>query len=378
MGNSEKQSQMRLLLLTDGLAPFVTGGMQQHSTLLAKYMAPLLKHLTVMHCGPINGEVPGSEEVLAELDHPSNVYLIGVPFMDHGKLPGHYLRASKKLSQRYLKEAGDLSSYDAIYAQGLTGDAFLGKHPKVMVNLHGLNMFQQGFTLRERLAKSWLRPLFRKQVINAWRAVSLGGRLTDLLIDIGVSEDRIAVIPNGIESKWILSKEELRKKAERRKGKALRFVMVGRNEFTKGLHILQAAMVELNDPIELHMIGDWPEWDSGIHNVVHHGVIRDKNTLMSTLDECDVLLLPSLSEGMPTVILEAAARGLPAIATNVGAVAEVVPQKNVIEPGNMKVLRYQMSESMNATSNREVIRPDTWDEIANQTYESLTYKSVMN
>ena len=73
--------------------------------------------------------------------------------------------------------------------------------------------------------------------------------------------------------------------------------MVGRNEYRKGLHILQAAMRSLEQPIELQMIGDWPYWDAGIHCVVHHGVIRDKQKLMATLDD-----VRRAVGGLPTVV----------------------------------------------------------------------------
>ena len=334
MNEKNQQGQLRLLFLSDGLAPFVTGGMQQHSALLVKYMAPLVQHITLMHCGPTNGQVPSANEVLSEIGNPPNVQVVGISFVDRGVFPGHYLRASRRLSRAYFNAADGLCDYDAVYAQGLMGDAFLRKHPKVMVNLHGLEMFQEGFSLREKFAKALMRPSFQKQIRKAWRLVSLGGKLTDILIVNGVTEDGIAIIPNGIESKWILSEEELIARTERRRSERVRFVMVGRNEFRKGLHILQAAMSRLSEPIELHMIGDWPIWDIGIHEVVHHGVIRDKMALMAILDDCDVLLVPSLSEGMPTVILEAAARGLPSIAAEVGAVAEIVPRHSTFIPGD--------------------------------------------
>lgn len=334
MPSSEKPSQMRLLFLSDGLAPFVTGGKQQHSALLVKYLAPLVEHITLLHCGPANGDVPNSKDVSDAIGNPFNVRIIGVSFVDRGILPGHYLRASKRLSQAYFDEVEDLSAFDGIYAQGLTGDAFLGKHPKLMVNLHGLEMFQPGFTLRERMAKRWIRPLFKKQLSESWRAVSLGGRLTIILLEQHVPQDRIAVTPNGIESQWILNEAQLAARFKRRQGKKVRFVMIGRNEYRKGLHILQQAMAGLAEPIELHLIGDWPSWDAGMHEVMHHGVIRDKAELMARLDECDVLLLPSLSEGMPTVILEAMARGLSVIATDVGACSELVSRDRLIAPGN--------------------------------------------
>lgn len=357
---------MRLLFLSDGLAPFVTGGMQQHSAMLVKHMAPLVKHMTCMHCGPLNGAVPSEKDVLAEIEQPINVKVIGIEFDDHGFLPGHYLRASRKLSRKYLNSAGSLDDYDAIYAQGLTGNAFVNKHPKLMVNLHGLEMFQPGFTLRERLAKSWIRPIFKKQIANSWRSVSLGGRLTDILLSQGVPKDRIAVIPNGIESKWILGEGELMARVQRRKGRSIRFVIVGRNEFRKGLHVLQEAMASLTKPMELHMIGDWPNWDSGIHNVVHHGVIRVKSELMALIDECDVLLLPSLSEGMPTVILEALARGLEVIATDVGACSELVDNSLLLPASDSERLTLALAEHASACS-RYPLHQYVFEEIARKT-----------
>ena len=114
--------------------------------------------------------------------------------------------------------------------------------------------------------------------------------------------------------------------------------MVGRNEFRKGMHVLMAALDFLKEPIELHMIGDWPEWDAGIHTVVHHGVVREKKEVMALLDACDVLLMPSLSEGMPTVILEALARGLDVIATDVGACSEMIDRKMLVPPANAELL----------------------------------------
>ena len=323
---------LKVLFLADGLAPFVLGGMQQHSTQLVKYMAPLVERITLVHCGLLNGEVPVSDEVLAELGDPGNVDVIGLPFIDQGFLPGHYIRASLRVSRSFCEAIGDrLSNYDVVYAQGLMGDAFLDKHPKVMVNLHGLEMFQPSYSWRERLGKQLMKGVFRHQIRKAWRVVSLGGKLTDILVEQGADLTSISVIPNGIESKWILSHEEIEIKAAKRSADSIKFVMVGRNEYRKGLHILQESMRSLEQPIELHMIGDWPHWDAGIHCVVHHGVIRDKQKLMVTLDECDVLLLPSLSEGMPTVVLEAMARGLKIIGTDVGAMSEL--QEDLISHG---------------------------------------------
>ena len=373
MQTEREHRNLKILFLADGLAPFVLGGMQQHSTQLVKHMAPLVESITLVHCGELNGKVPKSHEVLAELGNPDNVDVIGLPFRDDGFLPGHYIRASLRVSRAFYEAIGDrLSNYDAVYAQGLMGDAFLDKHPKVLVNLHGLNMFQQSFSLTDKFAKLLLQPVFRKQVKKAWRNISLGGKLSDILIKKGAPKDSIVEIPNGIESSWILTEEERKARYEKRKNGKLRFVMIGRNDFVKGLHILKAAMDLLKRPIQLHMIGDWPEWDTGIHRVVHHGVIREKQELMATLDKCDVLLLPSLSEGMPTVVLEALARGLQVIGTDVGAMC--VLEDELIAPGDAKQLAFSISQSRKTRKNRGLSQNLRWEQVGLLTKQAMEEK----
>lgn len=357
---------LRFLLLTDGLSPFVTGGMQQHSTLLAKHLAPIVEHLTVVHCETSRNAIPSTSDVLNELGNPDNVEVIGLPFRDDGFLPGHYPRASRRLSVSYLEHTGDLTNYDVVYAQGLMGDAFLKRHPKVIVNLHGLEMFQEGFSIQERLSKAMLRPIFRKQIRNAWKCVSLGGQLSEILKTNGAAPEKIAQLPNGIASDWILSDHELRAKKRRRKKSETRFVMIGRNEHRKGLSVLQDAMKIIESPIELVMVGDWPIWDVGIHNVIRFGVVRKQSRVMSILDDSDVLLVPSLAEGMPTVILEAAARGVDIIATDVGAIGAFF--SDVIPPNDSSQLAAAMAE-LKLSKLKVDLREFSWGKVAQKTVD---------
>jgi hypothetical protein len=41
---------MKILLLTDGIFPFVMGGMQKHSYYLAKYLDKEVVDVTLAHC----------------------------------------------------------------------------------------------------------------------------------------------------------------------------------------------------------------------------------------------------------------------------------------------------------------------------------------
>ncbi len=141
--------------------------------------------------------------------------------------------------------------------------------------------------------------------------------------------------------------------------------MVGRNDKVKGIQVLQDALSLLSEPIELHMIGDWPQWDAGIHKVVYHGVVRDQNLLMEKFDACDILLLPSLSEGMPTVILEALARGLDVIASDVGAVRELVARP--LPPGDIKAFADAIVQKRRHVESMKSVDRYAWSGIAQET-----------
>ena len=356
----------RVLFLADGLSPFVIGGMQKHSTMLIKHLSPLVDQITVCTCGEINAVPPSEEVILGELvTSKKNIQVFTCSFEDYGKLPGHYLRASRKLSRTFLKLAGDLSQYDWIYAQGLTGHAFLEKHPRVLVNLHGLEMFQPAYSLKESFAKRLMRPTFKRQIRQSWKVVSLGGRLSDMLKTNGAKDEQVVVLPNGVDGVWFDRPPLVSK------GEGTRFLMVGRNEYRKGFHILEKALLLLKKPIELHLVGDWPKLKTTHHNSTYHGVVRDKQQMIDIMDSCDVLLLPSFSEGMPTVILEAAARGVVSLASDVGAVSEIVPPENLFEPGSVKSLK----EMIQKTQSREFFpgkcRSIRFEEVAELTLRSL-------
>ena len=203
---------MHVLFLADGLFPFVVGGMQKHSTMLIKHLSPLVGQITVCTCGAINASPPSKQDILAELvTSEDNIEVRICAFEDHGKLPGHYLRASRHLSQTFLKLAEDLSQYDCIYAQGLTGDAFLKKHPRVLVNLHGLNMFQPSFSWKEEIGKRMMRPLFAKQIREAWKTASLGGKLSYILVKNGAKKEQVVVLPNGVDDFWFDTPKAIKK-----------------------------------------------------------------------------------------------------------------------------------------------------------------------
>jgi glycosyltransferase involved in cell wall biosynthesis len=76
--------------------------------------------------------------------------------------------------------------------------------------------------------------------------------------------------------------------------------------------------------------------------------------LPSWINASDVLVLPSMNEGVPNVILEAQACGTPVVATNVGGIPEIVSAEDgiLIEFGDEKKLCDALIEALNRNWDR--------------------------
>ena len=173
--------------------------------------------------------------------------------------------------------------------------------------------------------------------------------------------------------------------------RGINIVTVGRLSKQKNQRLLIEAVskvAEVHRDVALNILGDGPLRDdleayikeNSLEDIVH--IMGNVSNVEDYLAEADIFALSSAYEGLPLVILEAMAAGLPIVSTDVGGIRDIVTDNGIlIESGNkdmlvealMKIiddetLRIKMGE----ISRRDVVRFDS-HVIANQ-YIELYYK----
>jgi glycosyltransferase involved in cell wall biosynthesis len=124
-----------------------------------------------------------------------------------------------------------------------------------------------------------------------------------------------------------------------------RLVTVGRMSPEKGVDVLLQALELLKQrsaPVVADVVGPGPDLPRlrelaaarGLDTVRFLGPLPAGDPIRACLDRADLFVLPSYTEGLPRALLEAMARGLPAVATRVGAVPQLLPERVLVSPGD--------------------------------------------
>ena len=190
----------------------------------------------------------------------------------------------------------------------------------------------------------WTRHTARTKVyyhVDNWslsrydHVVTVSPKLYDHCRGHGIPEERLSYIPNGIELSDYERQQTLADARQRLGIEPNRLVIgtVGRFSTEKSVDraIRTIAQIRRTRPeAQLHLIGDGPERDRlkalaselGVSDAVRFWGWQAP--LQRFYETMDVLLLPSLTEGLPNVVLEAMAMGVPVAATNVGGVTDLL------------------------------------------------------
>jgi glycosyltransferase involved in cell wall biosynthesis len=231
----------------------------------------------------------------------------------------------------------------------------------------------RGSDVNTYLSRPVLKHLMRRTLNQADRLVTVSAALKTELLRRGYSESKISVIYNGVDETFFYPSDQL---ASRRKlnlepdTKYLLFV--GTLSRRKGIDVLLAAFKAINRPdVKLIFIGQ-----GGDHHVIENfitehswqdrilrpGVVPHAQ-LPLWYAAADIVVLPSLAEGVPNVILEALAMGKPVVATRVGGIPEILAGEKtgfLCPPGDAGSLILVIENALDYSEKIEPSRKFTW------------------
>jgi len=241
-------------------------------------------------------------------------------------------RAVKKLQQRFSFDIVDVHyAYPDGYAGYLLARA-LGKPYTITVRGTDVNLLVQ-YPLRRRLILTALS--------KADRVIAVCQALKEAAVRIGVPEEKISVIPNGVDvTKFFpVDRREARKLADLPLDRRI-ILSVGHLCERKGFHLLIDGMRELIKRVGPNLLlvivgGNAHEGDfkaylqeriarQGLENHVVLAGPKPPEELRIWYSAADLFCLASSREGWPNVCFESLACGVPVIATPVWGTPEVI------------------------------------------------------
>jgi len=239
----------------------------------------------------------------------------------------------------------------------------------------------------------WLKRVELKLLNRANHIIAVSETIKEeLKTHYSISEDKITVIPNGVDTKTHYKTD---RKLYSKKEDEFILGFLGRMTAAKGAKILLPILSKVKESIpniKLLLAGDDLEFRSEIRetirklnleeNIIDFGYIYDiekKNAFFSSLD---VFLLPSSHEGMSLALLEALACQAPVISTPNAATFDhddtIIIASREIEDIANKILELNKNQQMLETIREKSIKiakKYTWKKTANLTQQ--VYEGVL-
>ncbi len=246
---------------------------------------------------------------------------------------------------------------------------------RLIVTGHGYDVYDLPFR-----GKEWMDRV--KWVLSQADGVTTVSRSNIRILTgkLGVDTDKVHLIPNGVSSIFKpVDKTQARSQLGIEREKRI-VLSVGSLIEIKGHEYLIKAMKELRDSgseIVTYIIGEGHLKGRLINMARELGdsvkIVgpRPHNEIPLWMNAADILALPSLREGTPTVMLEALACGTPLVGSKVGGIPDIITSEDygiLVEPGNPRELAMAIAEALNKKWDRgKIARYGSqfyWDNIA--------------
>ena len=267
------------------------------------------------------------------------VYHPRYPLIPKVSMPFHGLSLFLS-SLNIIKKIQKKFSFDIIDSHFVYPDGFaavlLGKALKKPVVLSA-----RGSDINQFTRFKSIKPMVRYALNHADHVISVCDALKQEMVALGINDDKISVIPNGVDSKqfYPVDKKEARKKLSLPIDKKI-ILSVGSLIPLKGFHVILNAFPKLlqeDSNIHLYIIGEG-HFRSSLEKQIEALNLTQQVTLVG---ECpnpelrmrysaaDVFCLASSREGWANVIMESLSCGTPVVATNVGGAPEILTSTDI-------------------------------------------------
>lgn len=185
--------------------------------------------------------------------------------------------------------------------------------------------FKEQFKLKRKRYSHKYCKIYNKEILLADYFISPSKSVTDALLELHVSSDKIFQVPFGVDLHSFNTKNRITNNIDN----VVKFLYVGRMEAAKGLFYLLEAFESISDrskEFRLILVGDSCGNQDLFLNVpyIDYRGIVSKEQMIDIYHECDVFVFPSLWEGCSLSLMEALASGLPAIATERSGVLQFI------------------------------------------------------
>ncbi|WP_203339115.1 glycosyltransferase family 4 protein [Planococcus beijingensis] len=173
-------------------------------------------------------------------------------------------------------------------------------------------------------------------------------------VEKGLVKKKVKVIYNFHNLNY--STEQINQKViETKEKEKLDLIFMGSIDERKGIFDILKSIEKINGSINLHVCGSFNDKNAEKQFNIFKEKYTDKVKFYGYINETkkkellyksDVLILPSYSEGLPIVIMEAFGAACSIITTNVGAIPEIFDEKcgYIVEPGNIKKIQSTIKE----------------------------------
>lgn len=243
---------------------------------------------------------------------------------------------------------------------------------------------------RQRSKRFWMSRALRR----ADRVIAVSDGLRELAVALGVDPRRVTVVPNGVDGAVFVRRD--RSKCRAKHGIAADepiILSAGDLAELKGHHRVIAALQALIDRgVRARLLIAGGIGRSGRHaaalrrqvatsgltgRVAFLGEVAQQ-TLAELMSAADVFCLASSTEGWPNVVNEALACGTPVVATDVGAVRQMIVSGrdgHVVPVQNPEALTGALHAALTTRWDHEAIsawgRSRSWDRVAEEVLQQM-------